>query len=175
MQDFWNSVHEAQQPSNLLFEKLLNAATEVGTETVTETVETVDQDYYSTATTDSEESDVKSESEEARVEAIVNEALLNKPDNHGIGNTPQPRISNEQNQTLKDFFTLINDEFMKVLHHQSEKQILSQFATAFDLWCEQSEISCQQYTALREVLNSVENIDTLKILLNDLSDLKKKC
>ncbi|WEW59040.1 hypothetical protein PRK78_004508 [Emydomyces testavorans] len=127
------------------------------------------------ATTDSEESDVKSEPKEARVKIIVNEALLNKPDNHGIDNTPQPRISNKQSQTLKDFSTLIDNEFMEVPHHQSEEQTLSQFATAFDLWCEQSGISHQQYTVLREVLNSVEDIDTLKILLNDLNDLKKKC
>ncbi|WEW55063.1 hypothetical protein PRK78_000491 [Emydomyces testavorans] len=127
------------------------------------------------ATTDSEESDVESEPEEARVEAIVNEALLNKPDNHGIGNTPQPGIPNEQSQTLKDFPTLIDDESMEVPHHRSEGQTLSQFATAFGLWCEQSGISCQQYTVLREVLNSVEDIDTLKALPNGLSDLKKKC
>ncbi|WEW58718.1 hypothetical protein PRK78_004186 [Emydomyces testavorans] len=105
------------------------------------------------ATTDSEESDVESEPEEARVEAIVNEALLNEPDNHDIDNTPQPEILNEQSQILKDFSILIDDESMKVLHHQSEKQTLM----------------------LREVLNSVEDIDILKILLNDLSDLKKKC
>ncbi|WEW58551.1 hypothetical protein PRK78_004019 [Emydomyces testavorans] len=126
-------MHEAQQSSNLLFGELPNAATEIDTRTVTETVETVDQDYYSTATTDSEESDVKSEPKEARVKTIVNEALLNKPDNHDIGNTSQPRISNKQNQTLKDFFTLIDNKFTKILHHQSERQTLSQFATAFDL------------------------------------------
>ncbi|WEW61081.1 hypothetical protein PRK78_006570 [Emydomyces testavorans] len=170
----WSEL-QAQQPSNLLFGKLPNAATEVGTRTVTETVETVDQGYYSTATTDSEESDVKSEPKEARVKAIVNEALLNKPDNHGIGNTPQPRIPNKQSQTLKDFPTLIDNESTEVPHHQSEGQTLSQFATAFGLWCEQSGISRQQYTALREVLNSVEDINTLKALPNGLSDLKKKC
>ncbi|WEW57178.1 hypothetical protein PRK78_002640 [Emydomyces testavorans] len=126
-------------------------------------------------TTDSEESDVESEPEEARVKTIVNEALLNKSDNHDIDNTSQSGISNEQSQTLKDFSILIDNKFMKVPHHQSEGQTLSQFATAFGLWCEQSEISHQQYTVLREILNSVEDINTLKALSNGLSDLKKKC
>lgn len=97
---------------------------------------------------------------------LIDEKLHLISVNESIKLTEISSVSNAKN--LNSDFT----DTLLCIHDQTD---INTFIMMMRLWTEEAEIFCEQYQALLQILQSLQNISSIKQLLKDLITLKKRC